>query len=106
MPPQQPQISDALRQAIQRRSAGEAPSTAPVQQGTPATGTLPTGGANTPLQPAPGGTPDARSVGVPTGQATTGQKATAAGQIAQSPQFDDDTRKLGKALVKKLLDVL
>jgi len=104
------QISPEIREALQRRASGEiagAGAQAPVgeQMGAP-TGETPTGGPNVPVTPPPPApTGQNTPPGAPPAQQAVNQ-ALSAGQTAQSPIFDDETKKISKALIAKLLQTL
>lgn len=108
MPPQgQSAISmQPILEALQRRQMGGA---APMQQQTSLpTHQLPTGGASTPVQgqPQPNASLNSLPSQVQQGGAQAQQTQTGAlqaGQNAQGPQFDQETRDLAKSLVQRLL---
>lgn len=99
MPPQNVDMS-LIREALARRQAGGgAPA---VDQMSQPTASLPTGGPNTPGVRPPQPQPQApQSVG-PREVNSTVKAATQ----ANTPQFDDETRVIAKALVAKLLKAL
>ena len=107
MPPQGLDMT-AIREALQRRAnaggnVGGAGMPA-LSQMLASVGTSEVGGSNTPTttpQPTPGAAMPNQQV--PPRAAQAGAKV---GQQAQSPLFDDQTRALGKALAKKLLDFI
>lgn len=88
-----PDIS-AVREALMRRMGGGG--TPALEQVSSPTAQTPTGGPNTPMQRPQMPQGDPKMVG----------QTLKAGQTAQSPMFDDDTRSTAKALVQKLLGVL
>lgn len=99
-----PQIDmELIREAMQRRMQGQG--TPAADQQTIPMGTTPAGQPNTPTTP-----PQAAAAGVEGGSSLPPRKdvnaALKAGQQANSPQFDDETRLTAKALVAKLLKVL
>lgn len=95
-----------ILQALQRRQMGGA---APLsQQASLPTHQLPTGGASTPVQGQPQPNPSLSSL--PSQVQQGGQQAQQtqngalqAGQQAQGPQFDPETKDLAKSLVQRLL---
>lgn len=110
MPPAGVDMS-LIREALARRMQGQAVPLAAQQ--TQPSGATPTGGPNNmggpQAQMPPMPTPQPHSVGASpgagAGQDPRNQMLKAAGQ-ANSPQFDDPTRVLGKALIGHLLKVL
>src|SRR4051812_34940610 len=100
---------DLIREAMARRAQGGG-GTPMAAQVTQPSGALPTGGPNTPMpaQPQmPQADPRSVSAGAPQGGASNpGNQALKAGMAANSPQFDDPTRVLGKAFIGHLLKVL
>lgn len=80
-----------ILQALARRQQGGAASMASQQMSAPS---MP--------QASPGSLPTQVSQGAPQQQATT-TGATSAGQAAQGPQFDAETRDLAKSLVQRLI---
>lgn len=103
----------AIREALARRASGGLtpnrpmpPAPPAINQVAPAGGVLPTGGANSPIS-APPQSPNPSSPpqgNLPPRQAIAGMAKV--GQTAQSPLFDQQTRDLSKALVKKLLEYI
>ncbi|MEM3077626.1 MAG: hypothetical protein QXW38_08435 [Candidatus Nitrosotenuis sp.] len=99
---------DLIREALQRRAAAGVPRP---NAGLPALGQvsapgqpLPTGGPNTPTTTPPQvPTLGAPTVNVPPRQ-TAGLRGV--GQAATSPAFDEETRGIAKALVRKLLQYI
>jgi len=97
-----------IREAMARRARGDiggGTTTPAAGQMTAPTGETPVGGPNTPTvpppgEPVPGGAPAQPPAAQPVNQGLQ------AGGEAQSPQFDEETRVLGKALIAKLLKVL
>lgn len=111
MPPAGIDMS-AIREALMRRMQGGGGTPMAAQQTQP-TGATPTGGPNNlggPMPqtpPAPPMQPHSVGAGAPTGGAQNPTNvALKAGMQANSPQFDDPTRVLGKALIGHLLKVL
>lgn len=114
MPPQgggmPPGISISnIRQALQgRMGAGipPIPGAASAMTALP-TGAMPNGMPGTPIPAAPAmplpNTPPVENALPPRGGATPQQALAGAGQQAQGPQFDDETRAIAKALVTKLI---
>lgn len=100
-----PQVDMSLiREAMARRLGGGAAGPAMDQQTIPM-GSTPGGMPNTPTTPP--GAPAANIEGssqLPPRQMVN--SALKAGQQANSPQFDDETRLTAKALVAKLLKVI
>jgi len=90
----------AIQEALKRRLQGGQSMPIGAQVSSPG-GALPTGGMNTPTMPAPPMPEAPQSSIVPQAQ---GMAKSA--QVAQGPAFDDQTKMLSKALVKKLLDTL
>ncbi len=112
MQPQGPQgisMQPILEALARRQMGGAAPMS---QQVSMPTHQLPTGGASTPLQGQP--QPQASAAAMPNqvqqGAGAQGQQtqtgALQAGQQAQGPLYDQQTRDLSKALVKKLLEAI
>lgn len=105
MQPQSVSMAPIL-EALQRRQMGGA---APLsQQASMPNHQLPTGGPSTPVQGQP--QPNASLSSLPSqvqqggAQARQTQNgALQAGQQAQGPQFDDETKVLAKSLVQRLL---
>lgn len=99
-----------IREALARRAGGGSPvggSTIPAaMQISAPSGAGPTGQPSTPT-PQPPQTPQAPTpspVDIATRQAAGG--AAGAAQVAQGPNFDDETKKISKALVTKLIQYL
>jgi hypothetical protein len=97
-----------VKEAMARRARGDIGGGAPIpagQQMTSPEGTTPVGGPNTPVEPPTegagiAGTATPTPAMPPVDQ--TNQMLQAAGG-AQSPQFDDETKAMSKALIAKLL---
>lgn len=96
-----------IREALQRRSAGGLGGGSPI----PAAGQLTSGGltpVGSPQTPQPGNpqqpTPSLSQAPTQVQQTAAPQNgALRAGQQAQGPQFDSETRDLAKSLVQRLL---
>lgn len=106
---------DLIRQALmQRLNEGQmqAPPMPAVDQISQPGGATPLGGPNVPMpgpspmpMPPDGGGNMAPPMG-PMGGAGAPNQAIKAAQAATSPQFDDQTRAISKALIAKLLSVM
>ena len=103
MNPQANIDTEAIREALQRRAQGMG-GTPQVSQMTAPMGSLPTGGFNTPVNPTPQpSAPSPMGTNIPPRQTGAIMKGA---QATQGPAFDDETKLISKALIKKLLDVV
>ena len=94
-----------IREAIQRRAQGGG-GTPALQQVTTPQAPLPTGGPNVP-QPGPQQVPQTQQNVTPGNQgAPVSPEGNVVGQLKQGATFDDETKKVAKALVAKLIGVL
>lgn len=105
MQPQGINMAPILQALARRQMGGAAPMS---QQASMPNHQLPTGGASTPVQGQP--QPNASLSGMPSqvqqggaGGQQTQNGALQAGQQAQGPNFDPETRDLAKSLVQRLL---
>lgn len=96
-----------IMEALARRQMGGG-GTPISQQASMPNRALPTGGSSVPLQGQPN--PNASAAGMPVqvqqgaaGGQQTQNGAMQAGQTAQGPQFDSETRDLAKSLVQRLI---
>jgi len=90
----------AIREAVLRRSQGGVGMPAASQMSAPAAPN-PMGGAPTPTQP------PAAPVGVPpTGTGGLSQPGVQRPKIAQGTNFDEDTKRIAKTLISRLIQVL
>lgn len=87
----------AIKEALDRRRVSQ-PSMPIANQMSQPGGATPTGGPNTPTARPP-------QVSAPAAGATL-EARSAMGRVANTPNFDDDTRKMAKTLINKLMGVL
>jgi len=92
----------AIQAALQRRMDGAMPQPA-VSQMTSPMGALPTGGPNTPVTPPP--TPMSPPM-APAAAPSTANGIMKGASATQGPAFDDETKMISKALIKKLLEAV
>jgi len=92
-----------IQEAIKRRAQGGG-GTPVTSQLTMPRGTNPGGGMNTPMKPPVMSMPQGGQASLPPRQDAQG--AAKAATQADSPAFDDETRKFAKALVSRLVKVL
>lgn len=96
----------AIQEAIARRAQGGV-GTPPVQQMTTPQQSLPTGGANVPLQQPPQVPQNVQQNVTPGNQgAPVSPEGNVVGKLKQGVQFDDETKAVAKQLVSKLIGVL
>lgn len=97
---------NAVRQALQRRAAGGGGAPAATQVSNPQ-------GRPTPLPnppsipgaPAPSSMPNTGRM-APQGAANPAQQVAKQAAVAQGPAFDEETKKISKALIQKLIGVM
>ena len=96
----------AIQEALARRSQGGG-GTPPVQQMTTPQQTLPTGGANVPMQQPPQVPQNVQQNVTPGNQgAPVSPEGNVVGKLKTGASFDDETKTVAKQLLTKLIGVL